>query len=239
MDTHNTKGLSLPVSVVIAGVLIAGAVLWNGQNPGPSGSPQGGESFGDAASIDKLNAQLGLDAKKIAADVKANDAAYQAAIQADQEEGQKQGIKATPSFIIGTQLLEGAYPYAAFEAALNAPDKAGTVAGVDGTKVNTEGDPYLGRAGAPVTILFWSDFQCPYCKAFETGGVAGLENITPAFPDIIKNYVNTGKAKVVFMDFPLSNLHPYALTMALYGRAVWKLYPDQYYAWREAVYQAQ
>jgi protein-disulfide isomerase len=102
--------------------------------------------------------------------------------------------------------------------------------------VKTAGDPYIGELSAPVTLAFWSDFQCPFCKAFEVGGVQGIP--TPAaLPDIVKNYVSTGKVKIVFKDFAF--LGQDSITAAEYGRAVWKLYPDQYFAWRTAMYIAQ
>lgn len=101
--------------------------------------------------------------------------------------------------------------------------------------IKMDGDPYLGANNAPVTIAFWSDFQCPYCKAFEVGN--SQIPVQPALPDIVKNYVNTGKVKIVFMD--LAFLGNDSITAGEYGRAIWKLYPDKYFAWRTAMYNAQ
>ena len=82
------------------------------------GEEHGG--FGNAASIDKLNATItGINAAKVAADVKANGAAYRAQMDADRSEGQKVGINATPSFVIGTQVISGAYPFPTFQAAID------------------------------------------------------------------------------------------------------------------------
>lgn len=107
---------------------------------------------------------------------------------------------------------------------------------VDIKDVKIEGLPYIGKADAPVVMAFWSDFQCPYCKAFETGGVQGIT--TPAaLPPIIKTYVDTGKLKIVFKDFAF--LSEDSTTAAEFGRAIWDLYPDQYFAWRTAMYKAQ
>lgn len=79
-----------------------------------------GPGFGDAASIDKLNASIpGLDAAKISADVKANRDAYVARASTEKAEGQKQGINSTPSVVIGSELIVGAFPYPRFEAALD------------------------------------------------------------------------------------------------------------------------
>lgn len=107
---------------------------------------------------------------------------------------------------------------------------------VDIKDVDISGDPYIGKADAPVTIAFWSDFQCPFCKAFETGGVPQIPTAA-AMPDIIKTYVDTGKVKIVFKDFAF--LGNDSIDAAEYGRAVWHLYPDQYFAWRTAMYEAQ
>lgn len=63
-----------------------------------------------------------------------------------------------------------------------------------------EGDSaVLGNADAPVTIVEFSDFQCPFCQRF----------FTDAYPQIKSQYVDTGKVKIIFKHFPLS-FHPNA-----------------------------
>lgn len=102
--------------------------------------------------------------------------------------------------------------------------------------VKTDGDPYIGKKDAKVVLAYWSDYQCPYCKAVEVGGISQIP-IEPALPTLIKDYVNTGKLKIVFKDYPF--LGNDSITGALYEHAVWKLYPDKFYEWREAMYKAQ
>lgn len=58
-------------------------------------------------------------------------------------------------------------------------------------------DPVMGDSDAPLTIIEFSDFQCPFCSRF-------YQNTLPL---IEKNYIDTGKAKLVYMDLPLDNLH--------------------------------
>ena len=137
-------------------------------------------------------------------------------------------------FIAGAVLWSGSHPAKAPGVADNGA--AAPAPAVDIKNVKTDGDPFIGDPNAPVTIAFWSDFQCPFCKAFEVGGIPQIQT-PPALPDIIKNYVDTGKAKVVFMDFVF--LGNDSVTAALYNRSVWKLYPKQYFAWRTAMYKAQ
>lgn len=221
MDTNKTNKVFLPLSVLAGALLIAGAIYWNGQNP-PSGS-------GSVA--------LSNVAKKIAEDVKANTSTYQSAMNADKAIADKAGVKATPSLLIGKQVIAGAYPYAAFQKAINSAlenkpavaDEANGIAvsAVDSKDLAPTDAPFIGNPSAPLTILFWSDFQCPFCKRFE------IETL----PQIVKDYVDTGKVKIVMLDFAF--LGNDSITAGLYNRAVWKLYPTQYFAWRTAMYQAQ
>ncbi|MEK6760392.1 MAG: DsbA family protein [Nanoarchaeota archaeon] len=61
-------------------------------------------------------------------------------------------------------------------------------------------DAVLGDPNAPITIIEFSDYQCPFCRKFWTETFLQLE----------KDYVDTGKVKVIFRDFPLSSIHPMA-----------------------------
>ena len=70
-----------------------------------------------------------------------------------------------------------------------------------------EGYWYKGHAEAPVTVIEFGDYQCPSCGA----AFQQLE------PGIDKDYVNTGKIKFVFHDFPLS-MHPNAAPTAAAAR---------------------
>jgi len=57
-------------------------------------------------------------------------------------------------------------------------------------------NPSLGRADAPVTIVEYSSYTCPHCAAFHRDNR----------PWLIETYVKTGRARLVFSDFPLDGL---------------------------------
>jgi protein-disulfide isomerase len=61
----------------------------------------------------------------------------------------------------------------------------------------------IGRADAPVTLVEFGDFQCPYCKKFHANAYAQLK----------KNYIDTGKLRFVSRDMPLE-FHSYAFKAA-------------------------
>ena len=67
-------------------------------------------------------------------------------------------------------------------------------------QVSIDDDPVKGDIDAPVTVIEFSDFQCPFCSRFYTNTLADLE----------ENYIDTGKVKLVFRDLPLSSIHPNA-----------------------------
>lgn len=57
-----------------------------------------------------------------------------------------------------------------------------------------------GRRDAPVTLYEMSDFQCPYCRAFALGTMPLLE----------REYITTGKVRLVYINLPLTSVHPNA-----------------------------
>ena len=62
-------------------------------------------------------------------------------------------------------------------------------------EVSADDDPYKGSASAPVTLIEFSDFQCPYCRRVQSV----LERLMTAYE---------GKLKLVYRDFPLRRIHP-------------------------------
>jgi len=67
-------------------------------------------------------------------------------------------------------------------------------------QVSLDDDPVKGDPDAPITIIEFSDFQCPFCSRF----------FTQTLPAIQENYIDTGIVKLVYRDFPIDSLHPNA-----------------------------
>lgn len=70
--------------------------------------------------------------------------------------------------------------------------------------VKYDNAPVKGEKNAKVTIVEFSDFQCPYCGRF----------YEQTLPSIQKDYIDTGKVKLAFRHFPLDNIHDYAIPAA-------------------------
>lgn len=96
-------------------------------------------------------------------------------------------------------------------------------------QVSIDDDAVLGDPNAPVTLIEFSDFECPYCK----------RNFTNTMPSIIKDYIDTGKVKYVFRDMIAVTAHnPVATTEAIAANCAKKLGGDkEYYQMHDYIYQ--
>jgi protein-disulfide isomerase len=94
-------------------------------------------------------------------------------------------------------------------------------------KLDVKGAPTLGPSDAPVTVIVFSDFQCPMCR--QEAEVIHKQ-LTEAFPK---------EVRVFFRDFPLESLHNWARPAALAGRCVYKLNPAAFWDYHDWVYENQ
>lgn len=67
-------------------------------------------------------------------------------------------------------------------------------------KISVDDDPVLGDKDAPVTLVEFSDYECPFCK----------RHFDQVYPSLKKDYIDTGKVKMVFRDYPLPFHDPMA-----------------------------
>ncbi len=86
--------------------------------------------------------------------------------------------------------------------------------------------PALGDPNAPVTIVEYSDFECPICR-----------NLHDALRSILPNY--PGKVRVIFKDFPIEQLHPWARTAAIAGRCAYQQKPEAFWRLYDLIYDNQ
>lgn len=87
------------------------------------------------------------------------------------------------------------------------------------------GSPILGNSNAPITILEWGDYQCTFCYKFHQNTL----NI------IQEDFINTGKVKLVFKDFPLNGPDSLLAAEAAYcaedQEKYWQYHDELYKNW--------
>jgi protein-disulfide isomerase len=106
------------------------------------------------------------------------------------------------------------------------------LAGPQARPAQADPDPLLaartkGAATAPVTVYEMSDFQCPFCRrqAMET------------FPSLERDFIATGKVRWVFINFPLTQLHPNAAAAAEFAMCAAKV--DKFWPIHDLLFKYQ
>ena len=94
-------------------------------------------------------------------------------------------------------------------------------------KLKTDLSPSFGTAGAPVSLVVFSDFQCPNCKEEEK---TLRQNLLATFPTQVRVY---------FKDFPLEQIHPWAKAAAITGRCVYRQSPAKFWEYHDWIYEKQ
>jgi len=116
-------------------------------------------------------------------------------------------------------------------------DSSGTIGNViqqlpgkqEAVSISEDDDAVLGDNDASVTIIEFSDYECPFCG----------RHFQQTYPLIKANYIETGKAKLVFRDFPLS-FHPNALPAAIAAECVREQGGDEaYWKMHDLTFQKQ
>jgi protein-disulfide isomerase len=94
-------------------------------------------------------------------------------------------------------------------------------------KLKTDQQPAFGKADAPLSLVVFSDFQCPVCK--EEGQIL-RDNVAKTYGE---------KVRVTFKDFPLDAIHNWARTAAIAGRCVYKQDPAKFWDYFDWTYENQ
>jgi len=95
-----------------------------------------------------------------------------------------------------------------------------------GTAAPTQPFNVLGPEDAPVTIIEFTDLQCPYCARFAT----------QTFPELRRNYIDTGRVRFASQDLPLPN-HRFAVPAAVAARCAGE--QGRFWEFREALFAGQ
>ena len=93
-------------------------------------------------------------------------------------------------------------------------------------KIQMNDSPSTGDPKSPVTLVEYSDFECPVCRSLHD-----------VLRTMLPNYA--GKVRVVFKDFPIEQLHPWARTAAVAGRCAYQQEPKAFWKMYDFIYDNQ
>ena len=93
------------------------------------------------------------------------------------------------------------------------------------SKLNTENSPSMGPENAKVTLIEFADFECPSCRQLDRI----LRDYLPSHPEI----------RLVFKHFPLTEIHPWAMTAAIASQCTYEQNPAAFWKIHDAIFDAQ
>jgi len=224
--TSFEKFLPILVVITIALSFLVGVLWQKVANLEGGGGSTSGNSAGTAPAGTDPSAILGIDSlKSYAKELKldANKFAecldtdkYAQKVKDETSEGEGIGVAGTPAFFLNGLFISGAQPLKIFEDVIDfelaggdwtSPSEAVAYlvdnniqnGEISPNKINAPlGDaPSKGDENAPVTLIEYSDFECPFCGRFYSQTLQALET----------KYVDTGKVRMVYKQFPLISIH--------------------------------
>jgi protein-disulfide isomerase len=92
-------------------------------------------------------------------------------------------------------------------------------------ELTTKNSPFKGPADAKVTLVEFSDFECPHCKLLHQY----LPSLEQKFPQV----------KIVFKNFPIENIHPWAMTAAIAGHCAFETSSVAFWKMENAIFDQQ
>ena len=177
---------------------------------------------------------------------------YDALIEENVQEAQKLGIGGTPFFVVqGYPVISGAQPIEVFKQVIDLAEKDELLQAIIDSQrqrleaqqaqqaqeaaqqptgpvdVPIEGAYSIGDVNAPVVVIEYTDYQCPFCQ----------RHYLQTFNEMKKNYIDQGVVRYVFKDFPLTSIHPQATKASEAARCA--LEQDQFIAMHDALFTRQ
>lgn len=148
------------------------------------------KSFEDA--IRALAKTAKLDDKKLISCM--NSGEKKAIVDVDVAEGNKVGVSGTPAFFINGRLIPGAVPLEEFKKVIDEELSGKKDPAVSRVDVALGNAPTQGVAGAPIIMIEYSDFQCPFCQ-----------RAAPTVKQVLDQY--KGKILFAYKHYPLISIH--------------------------------
>jgi protein-disulfide isomerase len=92
-------------------------------------------------------------------------------------------------------------------------------------QMNVTDYPSKGSADAKVVLVEYADYECPSCRQLDTV----LRGLLPTLPEV----------RLIFKDFPLVQIHPWAMTAATAGRCAYKQSPNNFWKFHDLLFDNQ
>jgi protein-disulfide isomerase len=201
------------------------------------------------AAIKDIADSVGADSEQIASCVDSSNTE-----EIDQDKSKINGIAGsmgTPTFFIGNSKIgytevTGSQPYSRMKSTIDQKIQEANQGDANVSKeeytldsISFEGEPVMGEKSAPINIIEYSDYGCPWCAEWHGTDAIPQRPIDEeeSFNKVKSNYVDTGKVQFVLKDYPVPQLHPKAETAHKAANCVLENSPDNFWEFSQKLYE--
>lgn len=150
----------------------------------------------------------------------------------------------TPTFFVGNRetgfvKINGAQPLPRFEEAFKTvrSDDPGNLTSLEG--IELEGEPSKGQEDAPIKVVEYNEFGCPFCaewNGFDASPRTPINQLQIA--DSLENqYIDTGEVQLISKDYPVPQLHPNGPMAHKAANCVYEHEQDSYWEFHDQLFQ--
>lgn len=260
--------LTIPIAIVMSAFIIGAAIIYtNGFKFGgnTTSSPSEGSTPTDTSKYGryvKLAGKIKFDQDKFLACM---DKFSTDEVKKDLSDASSVGANGTPAFFVGRSgnseiegvFISGAQPFSVFSIIIDGLTNNDETKVIDSlypanrpeidpstgkpfpirptslaqilVKVSIDDDAVLGNSSAPITMIEFSDYECPFCQ----------RHFRDTHKQLVQNYVDAGKLKIVFRDLPLPFHDPVATEAAVAANCAREQGGDEaYYKYHDEYFSA-
>lgn len=247
LNTKQVGALSLAIGLVIGG--LAGFIAGGTTMASPTGSPLE-DAGGNAETADmtpeesfrQISNDLDLDTDKVMQCYQDSD--NKEAMEDRNNAVQSLGNFGTPTFFIGNREtgfveITGAQPLSRFEQAFETvrSDDPGNLTSLEG--IELEGEPNKGQDDAPIKVVEYNEFGCPFCAEWQGIDASSRTPIdTMNIAQSLENqYVETGEVELISKDYPVPQLHPNGPLAHKAANCVYEHEQDSYWEFHDKLFE--
>lgn len=248
LSTKQVGALSLAIGLMIGGLV--GFIAGGSTISSPTASPSEDTGDNTEASTDmtpeesfrQISNDLELDTDQVMQCYQDSD--NEEAMEDRNNAVQSAGNFGTPTFFIGNREtgfveITGAQPLSRFEQAFETvrSDNPGNLTSLEG--VELEGEPSKGNEDAPIKVIEYNEFGCPFCAEWQGIDASSRTPIdTMNIAQSLENqYVETGEVQFISKDYPVPQLHPNGPLAHKAANCVYEHEQDTYWEFHDKLFE--
>ena len=252
LSTQQVAIVSLAIGLIVGGFggFASGTAASPAQEATGSQEDPSGEQSGQEASVEQTPEEtFGQISNDLELDTDQVMSCYQKSENEEALEDRNTAVRnlgsfGTPTFFVGNRetgfvKITGAQPLSRFEQAFEIvrSDNPGNLSSLEG--IELEGEPRKGDSDAPIKVIEYNEFGCPFCaewQGIDASSRTPIDRMKIA-DSLESQYVETGEVEFVSKDYPVPQLHPNGPKAHQAANCVYEHEQDSYWEFHDELFE--